>query len=134
MALPEWDVNEEEWDGETLAATLEGEQQKAAQQRSRLAEKEEELEKRSQQISGEEQEAEEAAEMETITDGTWQVGVDIVEGTYRAPGGAGCYWALLNSADTNDIHNNGFAESNPTVTIDTPWFETDECGEWEKIE
>lgn len=66
----------------------------------------------------------------TITDGIWKVGTDFDTGTYRAPGGPGCYWALLNSADTSDIANNGGFGPNQTITIDSAWFETSGCGEW----
>ena len=74
------------------------------------------------------------AEQSIISDGIWQVGVDIEPGTYRAEGGESCYWALLNSADTQDIVNNGGFGPNQTITIDSAWFETNDCGEWEKIE
>lgn len=69
-----------------------------------------------------------------INDGIWQAEVDFIPGTYRAPGGSGCYWALLNSADTNDIANNGGFGPNQTITIDSAWFETSDCGTWERVE
>ena len=65
-------------------------------------------------------------------DGVWQVGTDFEPGTYRAPGGGTCYWATLGSADTSDITNNGLGK-NPTVTLDSGWFETEGCGVWEKL-
>jgi hypothetical protein len=68
----------------------------------------------------------------TITDGIWQVGVDFEPGLYRAPGGGLCYWARLNSADTGDIADNGLGK-NPTVQLDSGFFETQDCGEWTKI-
>jgi hypothetical protein len=68
----------------------------------------------------------------TITDGIWQVGVDFDPGLYRAPGGGLCYWARLDSADTGDIADNGLGK-NPTVQLDSGFFETQDCGEWTKI-
>lgn len=77
--------------------------------------------------------ARDEAARSTIEDGIWQLEADYVAGTYRAPGGEGCYWALLGSADTSDIINNGGFGPNQTLTIDSPWFETSDCGTWERI-
>jgi hypothetical protein len=59
--------------------------------------------------------------------------VDFTPGTYRAPAGGGCYWALLGSADTEDIINNGGFNKNQTLTIDSPYFETSDCGTWQRL-
>lgn len=72
-------------------------------------------------------------EQETISDGIWQVGVDFPPGLYRAPGGDSCYWALLRSANTQAIINNGGFGPNQTLQIDSPWFETSDCGPWARI-
>jgi hypothetical protein len=69
----------------------------------------------------------------TITEGTWQIGVDIEPGVYRARGGASCYWAILNSLDNFDIANNGGFTPNQTVQLTSGWFESSDCGEWKKI-
>jgi hypothetical protein len=69
----------------------------------------------------------------TFADGIWQVGVDFPPGLYRAPGGDSCYWALLKSANTQAIINNGGFGPNQTLQINSPWFETSDCGEWSKI-
>jgi F0F1-type ATP synthase membrane subunit b/b' len=74
-----------------------------------------------------------AVAMSTFGDGVWQVGKDIAAGLYRAPGGSGCYWAELNSANNQDIATNGGFGPNQTVQIDSPWFESDGCGQWKKI-
>lgn len=67
-------------------------------------------------------------------DGVWRVGGEITPGIYRAPAGASCYWAILNSADTSDISNNGGFTANQTVTLTAGhWFETSDCGQWKKI-
>jgi outer membrane murein-binding lipoprotein Lpp len=99
------------------------------EQRSRLAERRRELNERERRVSS----AEAARERSKITDGIWQRGRDFEPGLYRAPGGDGCYWAKLNSASTNDIAENGGFSTNQTLQIDSPFFQTNECGEWVKI-
>jgi hypothetical protein len=61
--------------------------------------------------------------------------VDFVPGTYESPGGEGCYWALLNSANTNDMAGNEFTSSaaQQIVSITTPYFQSSDCGTWERI-
>jgi hypothetical protein len=67
-------------------------------------------------------------------DGTWEVGSDIAPGTYRAPGGSGCYWAILNGPPTGEhdnIEENGGFSKNVVVTVsEGQWFETNRCGDW----
>jgi hypothetical protein len=87
------------------------------------------LERREKKVSR----AERVVAQTTFGDGIWQVGEDFPAGTYRAPGGGGCYWALLGSADTSDIINNGGFAPNQTLTIDSPWFESSNCGTWRPI-
>jgi predicted nuclease with TOPRIM domain len=106
---------------ETLAKLDKREQQ--------LHKRERELDKRAKQVN----QAERRLEQSTFSDGIWQVGSDIQPGTYRAPGGSSCYWALLGSADTQDIINNGGFAPNQTLAIDSPWFESTNCGEWKRI-
>lgn len=101
---------------------------KAKAQRTKFAETRDELNAREEEISG----AELEIESNTITDGTWEAGRDFEPGLYRAEGGEGCYWAKLNSADPTDIASNGLDE-NPTVQIDSPFFSTNDCGDWKKI-
>ena len=61
--------------------------------------------------------------------------VDFVPGTYESPGGEGCYWALLNSANTNDMAGNEFTNNaaQQIVSITTPYFQSSDCGTWERI-
>lgn len=70
----------------------------------------------------------------TIPDGLWQQGRDYGPGVYRAPGGGNCYWALLGKANPGAIRENGGANSTQTLEVNSPYFETDGCGTWEKIE
>jgi hypothetical protein len=70
-------------------------------------------------------------------DGVWLVGSEIQPGTYRSPGGSGCYWARLSgfSGDLDDIIANGGFSKNQTVTIQASdaGFETNGCGTWAKV-
>lgn len=68
------------------------------------------------------------------TDGTYQVGVDILPGTYRSSGKSDCYWARLRSLATNDIIDNDNA-SGPAVVQILPSdaaFLTKRCGTWQR--
>lgn len=68
-------------------------------------------------------------------DGIHVVGTDISPGTYRAPGGAGCYWARLSGfgGTVDDIIANANPPGAVIVTIDPSdaGFETRGCGEWQ---
>jgi hypothetical protein len=70
-------------------------------------------------------------------DGTYRVAIDIVAGTYRAPGGDSCYWARLEgfSGTLDDIIANGFGQTLPIVTISASdaGFETSRCGPWVQV-
>lgn len=130
-------AEEEAADAEAALAPLEEKVAKLNEQKDDLAAQEEELAEQAQDLSAREADvtaAEQTLESNTIPDGIWQLGRDYEAGTYRAEGGSGCYWALLGSADTSDIINNGGFSPNQTITIDSPYFETDGCGEWVKIE
>jgi hypothetical protein len=66
------------------------------------------------------------------TDGTYLVGVDIVPGVYRNPGGSACYWARLNSLDTSDIidnHNSAGPQVIEILSTDRA-FLTQNCQTW----
>lgn len=108
---------------------LEAESAQVATRAARLDRKAAKLSRREKEVKA----AENRKAQNSIDDGIWQVGVDFVPGTYRSEGGSRCYWALLGSADTSDIINNGGFTANQTLTIDSPWFETNGCGVWEKI-
>lgn len=76
---------------------------------------------------------EEAAKSTIPENGTFEAEVDFIPGTYRAPGGSGCYWATLNSADPNDIASNELGPGPQIAAINSPYFQTEGCGEWERI-
>ena len=99
------------------------------EQRDALAEQQQDLEARESEVSA----AEQAQEQNKITEGIWQLGRDYEAGLYRSPGGESCYWAKLNSGDTSDIIDNGGFSDNQTLQIDSPFFESNDCGDWVKI-
>lgn len=65
-------------------------------------------------------------------DGTYVVGVDILPGMYRTPGGTHCYWARLRSLDTSDIIDNNNSTGPQAVDIlpTDRAFLTDNCQTW----
>jgi len=71
-----------------------------------------------------------------ITDGTWQLERDYLAGTYEAPGGGSCYWALLSSVEggVESIVENGGFNKHQILTIESPYFETRGCGTWHLVE
>lgn len=77
---------------------------------------------------------EEEAKSTIPANGTFMAEADYIPGTYRAPGGPSCYWATLNSADPNDIASNEIGSGPQIATIESPYFQTEGCGEWERIE
>jgi hypothetical protein len=103
---------------------------------SSLEGKAESTETRISNLRGEEDEAEEIAAKSEINDGTWQAERDYVPGTYEAPGGSSCYWALLSEPGGGGIEGiieNGGFNKHQILTIDSPYFETRDCGVWERV-
>lgn len=74
-----------------------------------------------------------AANANSFSDGLYSVGTDIQSGTYHTDGGDSCYWAKLNSNDTSDIADNNLGAGPQTVTINSPYFESKDCGTWTKV-
>lgn len=76
-----------------------------------------------------------AAAMSTIdSDGVYAIGADKNPGRYHTDGGTSCYWAVLNSPDTQDIATNDLI-SGPAYA-DLPagkYFDTKDCGTWTKV-
>lgn len=70
-------------------------------------------------------------------DGTYEVGVDVQPGKYKTSGSGTCYWARLNSldGDFDAIITNHLGGGRQTVTIkkSDKGFETNGCGDWEKV-
>ena len=81
--------------------------------------------------------AEESVAKGTITDGTWRLEEDYLSGTYEAPGGGSCYWAMLSSVGgggIEDIIENGGFNKHQILTIESPYFESSGCGTWTRVE
>jgi len=69
----------------------------------------------------------------SFSDGLYQVGVAIQPGQYQTDGSDSCYWAKLSTGDTNRVIVNHFGAGPQTVTIDSPYFESEGCGTWTKV-
>lgn len=73
----------------------------------------------------------------TITEGTWAVGVDVQPGTYRTKEAVSgqCYWGIYADANGDDIVANDIVTGGrPTVTIKSgQFFKTSRCGDWIKV-
>jgi hypothetical protein len=69
----------------------------------------------------------------SIGEGTYQIGVDVQPGTYYTSGDGSCYYAILNSTDTNDIATNDLGAGPKLATLNPgKWFETSGCPDWVK--
>jgi uncharacterized membrane-anchored protein YhcB (DUF1043 family) len=55
----------------------------------------------------------------TVSDGIYEVGTDIKAGTYKTDGASGCYYAVLGSANTNNIINNSYNDGPAVVSVST---------------
>jgi hypothetical protein len=74
-------------------------------------------------------------ESTTFGDGTWQVGVDVVPGTYATVGGGDCRHALRPAATGRDIVHSAVGLGPATVILadDGSWFWTSGCGTWTRV-
>lgn len=66
-------------------------------------------------------------------DGTWQVGVDVVSGTYASAGGPDCRHAFTAAAATGGDIVAGAVDPGPTAVVladDSGFFATSGCGTW----
>jgi hypothetical protein len=114
-------------------STLESEASAVAQQATELAEQETALAEREAAVSATEQ----RVAANTITEGTWTVGVDIEPGTYRTkePVGSSCYWGIYRSGTNKDdiIQNDIVTGGTPTVNLaEGQDFSSTRCGSWVK--
>lgn len=77
-----------------------------------------------------------SAKANTVTNGVWQVGVDIPAGTYRAtqPVSEDCYWEISTGQGGFDIIDNDIPGGGyPQVTLtDGQHFKLSSCGTWAK--
>jgi hypothetical protein len=73
-----------------------------------------------------------AAHASSFGSGRHRVGTDIEPGRYHTDGvGTHCYWA---SFDLEGEHlASSLVEGPQTVTVDSAFFETQDCGTWQKL-
>lgn len=73
-------------------------------------------------------------ELTAFGDGAWQVGVDVVPGTYTSTGGPDCRYALRAAVTGGDIAASTVAQGPATVVLaaDTGYVETSGCATWRR--
>lgn len=70
---------------------------------------------------------------DTVSEGTYEVGVDVAPGKYKTTGGKSCYWARLRDTAARDIIGNGIGDGPAVVTVRAgELFETARCAPWTK--
>jgi len=102
---------------------------------SRYEQQQDDLRRREQQLEAERRAMQPpvGANATSFGDGLFQAEVAIQPGQYHTDGTDGCYWAKLSTGDTNSVIESDFAAGPQTVTIDSPYFESENCGTWTKI-
>lgn len=99
------------------------------QHASELDEREAALDEREAAI----EEAERVEEQSTFGSGTYEVGVDVPSGTYRADGGSACYWEKLSNDADRSILQNHLGSGQQVVTLEEGvLFRTQDCGTWDR--
>jgi len=73
-------------------------------------------------------------ELTAFGDATWQVGVDIVPGTYATTGGGACHHALRPAVTGKDIMKSAVVQGPATVVLaeGDGWITTSGCGTWSR--
>lgn len=69
-------------------------------------------------------------------DGLYAIGTDKNPGTYQTQGATGndCYYAVLNSPNTQDISDNNNTTGSAIVTLNArQYFQSTGCQTWTKI-
>jgi hypothetical protein len=98
------------------------------QQQSSIEQREAELDRREKELA-----RPTGPNAATFGDGIYQSRVAIQPGEYRTEGTDACYWAKLSTGDTNAIIENNLVAGPQTVTVDSPYFESENCGTWTKV-
>jgi Tfp pilus assembly protein PilN len=112
----------------TRQSALDAQQRQIAQYRQQQARLRQQLERRSHTPQ-----APTGPQAASFNDGLYQVRVAIQPGQYHTDGSDSCYWAKLSTGDTNRVIVNNFGAGPQTVTIDSPYFESEGCGTWTKV-
>jgi len=120
------------------AAILDGAKTESEEAEGSLASLNAEVEATEEELASVESSLEGAEQTQALShfgEGIVKAEVDFVPGTYESQGGEGCYWAMLNSANTSDIANNELTNNatQQIVTITTPYFQSEGCGTWKRI-
>ncbi|MGP9837188.1 hypothetical protein [Arthrobacter sp. 179] len=126
-------------DYETLSGEIDDRELAADEKEAALGQRSEELDEQQGAVKKREK-AVGAAEKEkaanTVTGGTWTVGLDIAAGTYRAnePVDSECYWAIMRTGSNGDLIENDIpGGGRPSVTLSKGQdFNTSRCGSWTK--
>jgi len=69
-------------------------------------------------------------------EGTYQVGIDIAPGTWRASNAGSCYWARLSNFSGGGVRGiiaNENGVGTVTIAASDKGFETSRCGTWTKV-
>jgi hypothetical protein len=122
---------------ETEAAEAKKKASSAQGELASVEAKAESMESHIDNLRGEESEAKEVAAKSEIEDGVWQAERDYIPGTYEAPGGSACYWSLLSEpggGGLEGIIENGGFNKHQILNIESPYFETRDCGVWHRVE
>lgn len=125
-------VSKTKTENERLEASLASGGEELESLEGRVGSAQGELENIREAIGG----AREERAMSSITDGTWRAEVDYIPGTYEAPGGGSCYWALLSEPGGSGIEGiieNGGFNKHQILNITSPYFETRGCGTWHRV-
>lgn len=103
------------------------------QREARLKKRERAVKRREKAVSQQER----IQARNTITEGTWAVGVDVQPGTYRTrePVSGDCYWMITSDANGDDIVANDIVTGGRlTVTLSGgQYFTSERCGDWIKV-
>ena len=74
-----------------------------------------------------------ARELAAFGDGTWQVGVDIMPGTYTSTGGPDCRYALRAAVTGGDIASAiGSEPATVALTEGDGYVQTSGCATWRR--
>jgi hypothetical protein len=104
-----------------------------AESAAKLVQREEAVKAREAAVTG----AEKTAAANTITEGIWTIGKDIVPGTYRTAKAltSSCYWSITRTGSNGGdiIENDGPKGGFPMVVLsEGQTFENNGCGDWKK--
>ena len=126
-------VKEREDELDTRAGKLDERESGLDERADALDEREASLDEREKAVQG----AEEQQAANSITSGTWTVGVDVKRGTYRTKEAVSgmCYWGIYESGTNKDniLQNDIVTGGHPTVSLSEGQdFESSRCGTWVK--